>query len=174
MSRTAVAVAALAAAATAGCGDGAKAPVTTPGGSGASSVARTPPAPSVVTNTAPTRITTPKAPQRLEGVPRAGTVKVQPGPFDDKLKISSLRLADNPRPVLSGSLLQRTDVSEALSLILRANFYDKSGELVGSRERSFGRVDEFFDRSFRFKLRADRRLAGVASATLSVIDYVPE
>lgn len=179
MSRTTgIAAVALATAAMAGCGGGAKAPDTTAGASSvdgtASPVARTPPAPSVVTNTAPTRVSTPTAAERLKPVPTVGTVKIQPGPFTDKLKIAALQLSDGPRPALSGSLLQRTDVSEVLSLILRADFYDASGNLVGSQQRSFGEVKEFFDRAFRFKLRADRALPGASSAVLSVIDYVPE
>ncbi len=181
MSRTTVTVvvAALATAAMAGCGGGAKAPDTMGASSvdgTASPVARTPPAPSVVTNPAPTRASTPTAAERLRPVPTVGTVKIQPGPFTDKLKIAALRLSDGPRPALSGSLLQRTDVSEVLSLILRADFYDAGGNLVGSRQRSFGEVEEFFDPAFRlkFKLRADRALPGASSAVLSVIDYVPE
>ena len=172
-----VAAAAVAAVAVAGCGGGSKAEPAGPGPPDAratADVAAQPPAPSIVTRSTPNTQTSPASPARLDPVPAAGSASVEPGPFTDQLDISKLRLVPSRRPEVRASLLQATDVSEVLSLILRASFYDARGRLLGSATRDLGETEEFFDAALDVRLVAADRLPGAASATLGILSYVPE
>ena len=114
-----VAAAALAAALAACSGD------TT--GSG-TRVQAAPAAAAVGAPTAPVSVAQP-APARLPAVPAAGTVSVQPGPFDDRFSLAGTRLAG---AAVTTSVTVESDVSEIIVLETQADFYDAAGALLGS------------------------------------------
>ena len=71
----------------------------------------------------------PELPGLATAKPRPGTVVVVEGPFDDRLDLSGLRLADN---TLAGTVTVTSDVSELIELQVLAGFYDADGELLGT------------------------------------------
>lgn len=78
--------------------------------------------------TAPVSVAEPAA-TRLPAVPAAGTVTVQPGPFDDRFSLAATRLAGD---AVTTSLTVQSDVSELIVLETQADFYDAAGVLLGS------------------------------------------
>lgn len=73
--------------------------------------------------------------------PRAGTVRLVAGPFTDRLHLQRLTVVRRPGVAVSGSFAQVADVSELLDLEVRADFYDDSGRLLGSRTTVLGQSD---------------------------------
>ena len=86
------------------------------------------PAAAVSAPTAPVSVAQPAA-ARLPVVPAAGTVTVQPGPFDDRFTLAGTRLAG---AAVTTSLTVQSDVSEIIVLETQADFYDAAGALLGS------------------------------------------
>ncbi|MEV7180099.1 hypothetical protein [Kitasatospora sp. NPDC093679] len=66
----------------------------------------------------------------LAAPPAPGEVRVEDGPFTDRVRLTGLRL-DGGRAV-TGHLTVTSDVSDVLALELRAAFYDAKGALVGT------------------------------------------
>lgn len=58
-----------------------------------------------------------------------GEVRVEPGPFTDRIKLTGTRLDGN---AVHGRLAITTDVSDVLALEVSAAFYDAAGRLVGT------------------------------------------
>lgn len=61
---------------------------------------------------------------------RGGEVRVEDGPFTDRVKFSGLKLGRGAS--VTGHLAITSDVSDVLALELRAAFYDDGGHLLGS------------------------------------------
>ncbi|GAA2785662.1 hypothetical protein GCM10010441_08280 [Kitasatospora paracochleata] len=114
--RTAAVLAALALGLLTGCsgGDGDAAPV--------------PVAPSSVALPAPKQ---PAAPAAALATPAAaGEVRVEAGPFTDRVRLTGLTLSKGS--AVGGHLTITSDVSDVLALEVRAAFYDAGGQLVGT------------------------------------------
>lgn len=78
--------------------------------------------------------TAPPAPAHLAEPVAAGTVARQPGPFDDRLRMTGVRLRAG---TVEARLRVTSDVSEVLALEVDADFYDARGALLGrTRTRS--------------------------------------
>lgn len=65
----------------------------------------------------------------LAPVPAPGTVRVQPGPFDDRFSLTGTSLRSG---TLRTELTITSDVSELIVLETQADFYDAAGHLLGS------------------------------------------
>ncbi|MER7463036.1 hypothetical protein [Streptomyces sp. NPDC097981] len=63
---------------------------------------------------------------------KAGEVRVEPGPFTDRVQLTALTLTPAGKPGISGHLAITSDVSDVLSLDLRAAYYDADGRLLGT------------------------------------------
>ena len=113
-------------------------------------------------------------PARLRPVPAPGTVRVQEGPFTDRVRVFGLHLRGGKRPLVSGRMLNVRDVSDLLSLTIRADFYDRRGRRVAAGRRHFGEGEPFHDRPLRFRIRAKRPAPGASSAVLTIPDLVNE
>jgi hypothetical protein len=96
------------------------------------------------------------------------------GPFNDRLRITALKLRRGERPEVSGRMLTTADVSEVLALTVDVAFYDRAGRLVATGRRSTKDVEEFFDRPHHFNVRADKPASSAAFAVVRVPEYVPE
>ncbi|MDI2128428.1 hypothetical protein [Yinghuangia seranimata] len=68
--------------------------------------------------------------QQLTPPAQPGEVRIEPGPFTDRLQITGLRLTDQPG--ITGHLRIGSDVSDTLALEVHAAFYDADGRLVGT------------------------------------------
>ncbi|MEU8763588.1 hypothetical protein [Streptomyces sp. NPDC048659] len=66
----------------------------------------------------------------LAAAPRAGDVRVEDGPFTDRVRFDRLTLTD--RRTVTGRLTVTSDVSDVVALELRAAFYDTRGRLAGT------------------------------------------
>ncbi|WP_157514069.1 hypothetical protein [Nocardia concava] len=66
-----------------------------------------------------------------------GEVRLSPGPFTDRVRLSGTRLEG---ATVRGTLAITTDVSDVLALELNAAFYDAGGRLVGTG--TFAHADE--------------------------------
>ncbi len=72
------------------------------------------------------------APAAVLGSPAAaGEVRLEDGPFTDRIKFTGLRL-DPKSTAVTGHLAITSDVSDLLVLEVRAAFYDANGRLLGS------------------------------------------
>ncbi|WP_327280404.1 MULTISPECIES: hypothetical protein [unclassified Streptomyces] len=63
---------------------------------------------------------------------KAGEVRVEQGPFTDRVQLTALALAPAGKPGVTGHLAITSDVSDVLSLDLRAAYYDADGRLLGT------------------------------------------
>ncbi|MEU4350046.1 hypothetical protein [Streptomyces sp. NPDC023838] len=70
----------------------------------------------------------------LAKVPAKGEVRLEQGPFTDRVRITKLTLSGEPaeKPSVTGHFAITSDVSDVLALELRAAFYDERGHLVGT------------------------------------------
>ncbi|MFI5532495.1 hypothetical protein ACIA8O_28580 [Kitasatospora sp. NPDC051853] len=87
-----------------------------------------PPAPGQVSLPAPKEAPSPTA--SLAGPVRPGEVRVEPGPFTDRVSLERLTL--DKGAAVGGHLTVTSDVSDVLTLELRAAFYDQQGQLAGT------------------------------------------
>ncbi|MFB0627904.1 hypothetical protein [Streptomyces sp. AB3(2024)] len=67
----------------------------------------------------------------LTPAPTAGEVRVQQGPFTDRVKLTGLHLAASPSSV-AGHIAIGSDVSDTLALEITAAYYDAEGRLLGT------------------------------------------
>jgi hypothetical protein len=134
----------------------------------------TPPKPTVVTTASAAAASVPAAPRHLSPVPAPGTVRLADGPFNDKLRITALRLRRTDRPQVTGRILTVTDVSEVLALTVDVAFYDRDGLLVSTGHRSLQEVEAFFDKPLRFRVRASTPAPDAVAAVMTIPEYVPE
>lgn len=74
----------------------------------------------------------------LAKIPATGEVRLEQGPFTDRVRITKLTLSEKPsgksseKPSVTGHFAITSDVSDVLALELRAAFYDERGRLVGT------------------------------------------
>ncbi|WP_371653509.1 MULTISPECIES: hypothetical protein [unclassified Streptomyces] len=78
----------------------------------------------------------------LAKVPARGEVRLEQGPFTDRVRITKLTLSEkstekasgksSEKPSVTGHFAITSDVSDVLALELRAAFYDERGHLVGT------------------------------------------
>jgi hypothetical protein len=66
-----------------------------------------------------------------------GRVRVEEGPFTDRVEIEALAISDDARPVVRGRIRNSVDVSELIVLELQADFYDARGTFVGTGRQVF-------------------------------------
>ena len=130
------------------------------------------PAPTTVTerSDAPAR----EADEQLDAALPEGEVEVRDGPFTDRVRLSGLRFRDGERPAVQGHMLNVTDVSELLSMQVRADFYDGEGRLVASGTRTWDHGHEFHDEPLDFTVRASEAAGDAVAAVLSIPDLVNE
>ncbi|MER8045968.1 hypothetical protein [Streptomyces sp. NPDC094032] len=76
----------------------------------------------------------------LSPAPRRGDVRVEEGPFTDRVRFT--RLALHGRQAVTGHLAITSDVSDVIALELRAAFYDADGRLLGSGVFTYGEEHE--------------------------------
>ncbi|MFE3187690.1 hypothetical protein ACFXHA_01695 [Nocardia sp. NPDC059240] len=111
-----------------------------------------------------------------------GEVRLTPGPFTDRVRLSGTRLDG---ATVHGTLAVTSDVSDLLALEVRADFYDASGHLVGSGrfERADGESAAGShagnghvagDDGIAFTITAAPADAAVAAAVLSIPVLVNE
>ncbi|MGW4647189.1 hypothetical protein [Kitasatospora sp. NPDC004289] len=86
------------------------------------------PAPSQVTLPEPKQV--PAAPASLGGEVRPGEVRIEPGPFTDRVTLTELTL--DKGSAVGGHLTITSDISDVLVMELRAAFYDQQGRLAGT------------------------------------------
>ncbi|MFF0434792.1 hypothetical protein ACFYU9_21470 [Streptomyces sp. NPDC004327] len=80
--------------------------------------------------TFPAPRTAPPAAPTLAPAPAKGEVRIEQGPFTDRVRLTRLTLP--PKPAVTGHLTITSDVSDVLALELRAAFYDATGHLLGT------------------------------------------
>ncbi|MFD9487550.1 hypothetical protein ACFWBX_26995 [Streptomyces sp. NPDC059991] len=82
----------------------------------------------------------------LAKIPATGEVRLEQGPFTDRVRITKLTLSEKSsekssekpsgksfeKPSVTGHFAITSDVSDVLALELRAAFYDERGHLVGT------------------------------------------
>ena len=100
-----------------------------------------------------------------------GSVRIAQGPFTDRVRLEHLKLAGG---ALRGEARASVDVSELLALTVRAGFYDAQGRLVGEARKRWTDQHSIHDEGVRFALKPSRSEGKVASAVISIPDYVPE
>ncbi|MFE2326699.1 hypothetical protein ACFXD5_22700 [Streptomyces sp. NPDC059385] len=66
----------------------------------------------------------------LAAPPRQGEVRVEQGPFNDRVQLTRLTLTGGP--AVTGHLAITSDVSDVLALEVRAAYYDIQGRLLGT------------------------------------------
>ncbi len=104
-----------------------------------------------------------------------GTVTLQPGPFDDRVRIRGARLSGDR---VTASLDVVSDVSELIALEIRVDFYDTSGTLIGTgRQQDDAKDSERYHgtggvRGLPVTVRSPGR--GASSAVLSIPVLVNE
>ncbi|MEV6547707.1 hypothetical protein AB0M57_03245 [Streptomyces sp. NPDC051597] len=67
----------------------------------------------------------------LAKIPAKGEVRLEQGPFTDRVRVTGLALSER-EPSVTGHFAITSDVSDVLALELRAAFYDERGHLVGT------------------------------------------
>ncbi|MFJ9826657.1 hypothetical protein ACIRSU_20130 [Streptomyces sp. NPDC101160] len=83
--------------------------------------------------TFPAPRTAPPAAPTLTPAPTKGEVRVEQGPFTDRVRLTRLALASAAaEPRVTGHLAITSDVSDVLALELRAAYYDEHGRLLGT------------------------------------------
>jgi hypothetical protein len=98
-----------------------------------------------------------------------GRVRIEPGPFTDRVVIRSLRVEPGARPLVRGRIRNSVDVSELIVLELRADFYDRTGRLVGSGVRVFEDLHAGAGEPFAaFTISPDGRAPTAVSAILTI------
>ncbi|MEV0414122.1 hypothetical protein AB0I68_25730 [Streptomyces sp. NPDC050448] len=63
---------------------------------------------------------------------KPGEIRLEPGPFTDRVQLTALTLVPAGKPGVTGHLAITSDVSDVLSLDLRAAYYDADGRLLGT------------------------------------------
>lgn len=81
----------------------------------------------------------PELPGLAAADPAPGTVAVVEGPFDDRLDLTGLTLADD---AVTGVVTVTSDVSELIELQVLAGFYDADGRLLGTGRYTHHASDE--------------------------------
>lgn len=108
----------------------------------------------------------------------SGEVRLVPGPFTDRVRLSGIRLDG---ATVRGTLAITSDVSDVLALEVRAAFYDASGRLLGTG--TFEHADEEpvaggthvpSNDGIPFAITADPAGGAVAAAMLSIPVLVNE
>ncbi|MEU0835224.1 hypothetical protein [Streptomyces sp. NPDC005969] len=66
----------------------------------------------------------------LSPAPHQGEVRIEDGPFTDRVRLMGLTLTT--KPAVTGHLAITSDVSDVLALELRAAYYDSHGRLLGT------------------------------------------
>lgn len=134
----------------------------------------------LVPSAAPAIVRTPA--EQLDPVPAPGTVRLEEGPFTDRLTVLGLSLQGGARVV--GRVTNTADVSELIVLELRADFYDAAGRLLGSGTAAY--ADEEFidsgatavevgpDGTFAVSVASRPAVTGAVSAVVTVPQLVNE
>ncbi|MEU2234427.1 hypothetical protein [Streptomyces vietnamensis] len=80
--------------------------------------------------TFPAPRTAPAPAPTLSPAPAEGEVRIEEGPFTDRVRLTRLTLT--PKPSVTGRLSITSDISDVLALELRAAYYDAHGRLLGT------------------------------------------
>lgn len=111
---------------------------------------------------------------RYRGPVGRGHVQVPPGPFTDRVDIRNLRFHAGPRPRVTGSMLNLVDVSDAIVLELRADFYDARGRRVGQGDVVFNDAEPFNKEKLRFAIGSRDAAPSAVAAVLTIPQLVNE
>ncbi|WP_217921961.1 hypothetical protein [Miltoncostaea oceani] len=98
-----------------------------------------------------------------------GRVRVEEGPFTDRVEIEALTISDDARPVVRGRIRNSVDVSELIVLELQADFYDARGTFIGTGLQVF--LDSHAgagDDPLSFAIRSPVPVSRGASAILTI------
>ncbi|UGQ11528.1 hypothetical protein LO772_32905 [Yinghuangia sp. ASG 101] len=98
----------------------------------------------------------PSAAPFLDTPPTPGEVRLEQGPFTDRLSITGLTLTGEPS--VTGHMVVTSDVSDVIALELRAAYYDDRGRLVGTT-------------SFEYQEEGHAHTAETAAAEHEGIDF---
>ena len=102
-------------------------------------------------------------------------MRVEDGPFTDRVRITGLVLVPGDPPVVRGRIVNTVDVSELIVLELQADFYDAAGRFLGSGRQVFR--DAHADPAegpLAFRVRASAPQPAAVSAVVSVPQLVNE
>lgn len=98
-----------------------------------------------------------------------GGVRVEDGPFTDRVEIDALAISEDARPVVRGRIRNSVDVSELIVLELQADFYDARGTFVGTGRQVF--LDSHAgagDKPLSFAIRSPVPVSRGASGILTI------
>ncbi|OIJ88408.1 hypothetical protein [Streptomyces colonosanans] len=84
--------------------------------------------------------TAPAPAPTLTPAPRGGEVRIEQGPFTDRIRLAHLTLTK--KPAVTGHLKITSDVSDVLALELRAAYYDAHGRLLGTGDFEYQKEGE--------------------------------
>jgi hypothetical protein len=114
------------------------------------------------------------APARLTPAPRAGSVTLQPGPFDARVGLSGLVFTKTPSTGVSGSARLLGAEQGTATIGLRVDFYDATGTRVGTavqvlrQPAAFARDPSGARRPFPFAITAKEPLPNAIAARIAV------
>lgn len=135
-----------------------------------------PEAPTATTGVTPIQPLPPPvtAPERLSPPPRAGSVAVQPGPFDSRVALSGLAFTRAPTTGVTGTARVLGREEGTATIGLRVDFYDARGARVGGavqvlrQPAAFARDPSGARRPYPFAISARDPIPGAAAARVSV------
>lgn len=114
------------------------------------------------------------APEQLTPPPAAGSVALQPGPYDARVAVTGLRFARTPLTGVTGTARLLGDAQGTATIGLRVDFYDASGARVGHavqvlrQPAAFARDPAGGRRPLPFAITARDPLPGAIAARVAV------
>jgi hypothetical protein len=130
-----------------------------------------PSAPTEAPPSAPPRVT---GPERLTPAPRAGSVAVQPGPYDARVGLSALAFGTAPTTGVTGTALLLGQEQGTATIGLRVDFYDATGARLGTavqvlrQPAAFARDPSGARRPFPFAITTKDPLPNAVAARIAV------
>lgn len=115
--------------------------------------------------------------------PKLGQVRLEDGPFTDRVRVSGLRVeATDTGPLVTGVIHAVADPSDLLVLEVLATFYGSDGRPIATGRQVFrhehadeGRIpDPNHGNLVRLRLAASRPVSGPVSAVISIPTLVNE
>ncbi len=121
-----------------------------------------------------TVVASPRQPPSQIDAP-VGDVRVEEGPFTDRVELRGLSFAAATRPVVRGRIRNSIDVSDLIVLEIQADFYDRRGRFLSSGRQVFEEAVAPPDGPFlRFTIRPERPEPGATAAVVSIPQLVNE
>jgi hypothetical protein len=109
---------------------------------------------------------------------KPGEVRLEPGPFTDRVELADVRLDTAGTATVHGRIKVTTDVSHLIAMDLRAAFYDAAGTLLGTGQAHYEEDEAQAPAAehvgLEISVPADKPLTQVSAAILSVPVLVNE